>query len=152
MDRRAYLTSTVCSIGILAGCLDFGEDSSSRIQVKSSNLSITEFDCRKSDNHDATVSVSNGNLIVTGTFATTQDCTDLDLSVRVGLDKQSEGHLNIRLEELGESETDCSSCIREIDYRVTVETTEQPSQINVLHYPLEGRAKEPAVWTGKQNR
>lgn len=151
MNRRAYLASAACSTGVLTGCLGLGTDTTNRLQVEDSNLSVTETACDGSESPEASVSVSNTGITVDGTFVATRECTDLALSMSVGVDPQTEGHIDIEVEEVQSGEGNCPSCIPDIDYSVSVETDNQPSQINVQHIPLEGEIIQPAVWTGEES-
>lgn len=152
MDRRTCLASSACILWPLAGCLDLNKNSTNSIQVERYKLSTIDAYCEGSANHEASVSVSDTEVSVDGTFVTTEECPDLNLSLKVGRDPQSEGHLDIEIEEVKLSEENCSSCKQHIDYTVTVETDDHPVQVNVQHIPLEGKVKQPALWTESNSK
>ena len=147
MKRRAYLATGVCSLGILSGCLGFGESEDYSVQVENTSLTVNERVCEESGSHGGKVSVDDGEISVSGTFETNQQCPSLQLSTMVGVDPQAEGAVDIELVELEDTEGECLSCEPILEYSVSVTTDEQPTQVNVQHFPLSNRVYEVAVWT-----
>jgi hypothetical protein len=150
MKRRAYLAAGACSLGILSGCLGFGESEDYSVQVKNTSLTIDERVCDESGAHGGSVSVTDGEISVSGTFKTNQQCPSLRLATKVGVDPQADGALDIELVELEDGEGECLSCEPILNYSVSVTTDEQPTQANVQHFPLSNRVYEVAVWTAPE--
>lgn len=146
MDRRECVISTA-SLFALSGCLGFGDkNEGDRISVADSSLSIDNISCQSSLEEQATVSVSGSQITVKGVFPATGECTDLVLSLKSGIDQQTTGHIDVEIEERQTTAADCHSCVPQIEYTATVDVSQQPTQINVQHFPRTGEPTQLSQW------
>lgn len=145
--KRREIVFSAASLSALSGCLGLGSQNEGNIvSLTDSSLTTDDISCQSSLEEQATVAVSESQVTVEGVFPATGECTDLALSLKAGVDPQTEGQIDVEIEEIQETAGDCHSCVPRIEYTATVDISQQPTVINVQHFPLTEKPTQPAQW------
>lgn len=142
MKRRTYL-GTASSLLALGGCVNRSRQSSNGKndppKVESQSVETTDRRCVKSDeqSHDTTISVddSTNRIKIEGTIAVHKPCLDLAVvPIRNAMeDGKVTANLDIDIDIVAPDDTDCKTCLSEIDYEAIVRLSHLPNELGVYH-------------------